>query len=123
MKEKNFPLLPPIVIGLIILLSLAGVVLFKSKSPQSSFLSPNGQKVLVPSTHTDEDKTKNGNVQFTIQQTSNGKILDEVVTNASRRLNWSVKWINNNKIELNSSDTGTYCWEEQTNGKWSEISC
>jgi hypothetical protein len=106
------------------LATVLGIYLLAPSSQPVSFSSPNGQKILIASKHVDtSDETKNGHIKFTIKDTSSGTTLEEIVTNAAWRLNWSVLWVNDKKIKLNSSDTGTYCWEETEDSKWVEISC
>lgn len=61
-------------------------------------------------------------VHIKIQETKSGETLFQVQTSASDRMRWSVDWIDNNTVILNSSDIGAYCWEEN-NDSWKKIQC
>lgn len=62
-------------------------------------------------------------VHIEVQDVSSGKTLFRVQTSASDRMRWSVAWIDNNTVVLNSSDIGSYCWMENKDGMWAEADC
>ena len=47
-----------------------------------------------------------------------GKVLHKENTHASDVSKWSIAWLSTNKIQLDSSDIGTYVWEKQSDGTW-----
>ena len=47
-----------------------------------------------------------------------GQVLTKENTRASDTMKWSMSWVSTNKIKLDSSDIGTYFWEEQADGTW-----
>lgn len=61
-------------------------------------------------------------VYIEIQDTKSGETLFQVLTRASNRMRWSVSWVGNNTVRLDSSDIGFYCWTDRA-GKWNEIKC
>jgi len=85
--------------------------------------SPDGTRVTIPTINFDKgDKDKYLLVHLKIQNTTSEDPLFQVQTRVSNRMRWSVDWIDNNTVILNSSDIGTYCWKEN-NDSWKETQC
>lgn len=49
-----------------------------------------------------------------------GKTVYHKVTPASDTQSWSIRWLDNNKIELASSDIGTHHIRRQPDGSWTD---
>jgi hypothetical protein len=85
--------------------------------------SGDGSSVIIPTINYDkEDASAWLCVHIEIRDVQSGKSLYQVQTHASDRMRWSVSWVNNTTIRLDSSDIGSYCWQDQ-NGVWDEIKC
>ena len=83
--------------------------------------SPDGQLVLVTSINTSkDDMTKYLCVRFEIRDSS-GVVLHQEQTGASTRMRWRMYWDGNRRVVLESSDIGTYAWEQQPDGKWKSV--
>jgi hypothetical protein len=85
--------------------------------------SPDGTRVIIPTINF--NKEDQGNyllVNLKIHEIKSGETLFQIQTRASDRMQWSVDWIDNNTVVLNSSDIGAYCWEED-NDSWKEPQC
>ena len=81
-------------------------------------------RVIIPSiNYNKEDYEDFLQVHLEVQDTKSGETLFQVQTNASDRMNWSVDWMGNNTVILNSSDIGTYCWVESSDKNWAETEC
>jgi len=86
--------------------------------------SADGSRVMVPSV----DYNKNNQntyslVHIEIRDVKSGKVLAQIQTRASDRMRWSIDWVDNNVVKLDSSDIGTYCWMEFSSGTWEEAKC
>ena len=60
---------------------------------------------------------------FEVRDAATGRTLHRQPTRAAGRLAWSLHWLDNRTVRLESSDIGSYCWQEGAGGAWSEISC
>lgn len=60
---------------------------------------------------------------FEVRDKATQAILHRQQTYASSRLAWSMRWLDNNVVQLQSSDIGTFCWQEQQEGSWLESEC
>lgn len=81
-------------------------------------------RVIIPSINYDkEDYDDYLQVFFIIQDTKTGETIFQVQTDASDRMNWSLGWIGNTVVILDSSDIGTYCWAEGEGGIWVKSQC
>lgn len=49
-----------------------------------------------------------------------GKTVYHKITPASDTQGWSIRWLDNNKIELASSDIGTHHIRRQADGNWTD---
>jgi hypothetical protein len=80
--------------------------------------SPDGSLELVTSVErSNADPKTYLCVVFEIRDRA-GKVLHKENTRASDVSKWSMAWISTNKIQLDSSDIGTYVWEKQPDGTW-----
>ena len=52
---------------------------------------------------------------FEVRDKATQAVLHRQQTHASSRLAWSMRWLDNSVVQLQSSDVGTYCWQEQKN--------
>ena len=118
-----------IILGSLVLVTLIWIVLiiflFSGVHPYvpKPLYSPDGTKVIIPIINFNkEDQDKYLLVHIKIQEIKSGETLFQVQTRASDRMRWSVNWIDNNTVILNSSDIGTYCWEEN-NDSWKVTEC
>lgn len=86
--------------------------------------SPNNDRTLVIATNTSQDDpTQYLTLVFEIRDKGSQAVLHRQQTNASSRLAWSMRWLDNATVQLSSSDIGTYCWQEQSGGAWVEAHC
>jgi hypothetical protein len=91
---------------------------------QEPVYSTDGSKVIVPSVNFNKDNYETYlHVNIEIQDANTQETLFQVQTRASHRMRWSVKWIDNNTVTLESSDIGSHCWAEYNNETWNEIKC
>jgi len=60
---------------------------------------------------------------FEVRDVATGRTLHRQATRAASRLAWSLRWLDNRTVRLDSSDIGSYCWQEGAGGAWSEIPC
>ena len=60
---------------------------------------------------------------FEVRDIATGRTLHRQQTRAASRLAWSLRWLDNRTVRLESSDIGTYYWQEQANGAWTETPC
>ena len=67
-----------------------------------------------------KDMTKYLCVKFEIRDSS-GAVLHQEQTGASTRMRWRMYWDGNRRVVLESSDIGTYAWEQQPDGKWKSV--
>lgn len=85
--------------------------------------SPDGSKVLVTSVNNSRaDMTRYLTIEFEIRDAASQTVLFSEQTGASSRLAWDIRWLSDTEIQLDSSDIGTYCWQEQA-GAWASVSC
>ena len=83
--------------------------------------SPDGRLTLVTSINASkDDMTKYLCVKFEIRDSS-GAVLHREQTGASARMKWRMYWDGNRRVVLESSDIGTYAWEQQPDGKWKSV--
>lgn len=60
---------------------------------------------------------------FDVRDVATGRTLHRQATRAASRLAWSLRWLDNRTVRLESSDIGSYCWQEGADGAWTEIPC
>jgi flagellar basal body-associated protein FliL len=118
-----------IIMGILVLVALIWIALiiffYSGAQPYvpKPVYSPDGTRVIIPTINFNKaDKDKYLLVHIKIQNTKSDETLFQVQTRASDRMRWSVDWIGNNTLILNSSDIGSYCWEEN-NDRWKETQC
>lgn len=70
-----------------------------------------------------DDPTQYLTLVFEVRDKASGDLLHRQQTRASSRMAWSMRWLDNNTIQLESSDVGTTCWQEQDDGAWPELPC
>ena len=93
----------------------------RSSSDINSIPSPDGNLTLITSINrSKEDPTKYLCVKFQIVD-STGKMLYEEQTGASDRMRWSMRWEDNQRVVLDSSDIGTIVWEQQADESWHKV--
>jgi hypothetical protein len=116
--------------GILILVAIVWVALafYSFMGSRSQVLmpiySPDGSKVIIPIVNADKDDYNSYLlVSLEIQDMRSKKMLFRTQTRASDRMRWSVNWIDNNTVKLDSSDIGSYCWTEGSDTTWSEIKC
>lgn len=86
--------------------------------------SPNQDRTLLIEVNTSQDDpTRYLTLVFEIHDKATQAVLHRQQTNASSRLAWSMRWLDNTRVQLSSSDVGTYCWQEQPGGAWVESHC
>lgn len=75
-----------------------------------SVYSADKSRVIIPSVNVNKDNSDTYLlVHIEIQNTNTKETLLQVQTRASDRMRWSVKWMDNNTVMLESSDIGSYC--------------
>jgi hypothetical protein len=85
--------------------------------------SPDGSKVIIPAVSYNKDISDTYLfVHLKIQDTRSGEILFQQQTSASDRMRWSVSWVDDETIMLDSSDIGEYCWRADLDA-WNETIC
>jgi hypothetical protein len=87
------------------------------RSGQVSSVSPDGKLTLVAFPEQSTNSRVLHLVVFEIRD-STGKVLHREDTRASDAMRWSMTWLSNDRIELKSSDIGTYHWSKQPDGTW-----
>ena len=86
--------------------------------------SADGSRVIVPSINFNKDDYDEYLlVHIEVRDAKSGDVLFQVQTRASDRMNWSVGWIDDDTVILDSSDIGSYCWAESDDGEWKETIC
>ncbi len=70
-----------------------------------------------------DDPTQYLTLVFEVRDKASGDLLHRQQTRASSRMAWSMRWLDNNTVQLESSDVGTYCWQEQADDAWLEAAC
>ena len=53
---------------------------------------------------------------FEVREGATGRVLLRQSTRAATRLAWDLRWLDNRTVQLQSSDIGTYCWQEGADG-------
>lgn len=85
--------------------------------------SPDGSKVIIPTVSYNKELSDTYLlVHLKIQDTHSGEILFQLQTSASDRMHWSVSWVDDETIMLDSSDIGEYCWSADLDA-WYETKC
>jgi hypothetical protein len=105
---------------------LMALFVIHQRQPQQTepVYSPSRELVIEPIINTSrEDMTKYLCIKMVIRDAETGNILWEKQTSASSRMGWSVQWINEDLIQLQSSDVGDSCWARENDGTWQEASC
>jgi hypothetical protein len=128
-QRKNVKIVALIFVGLAIaFIFIIAVIVFalipsQPRQPDPIF-SPSGKRVLIPTINmSKEDMVKYLSIKIKIQEIDTGDIIFEEQTQASARMRWSIKWLSENFIQLNSSDIGILCWEEGSNKAWKQANC
>lgn len=86
--------------------------------------SPNQDRALVIKINrSQDDPAKYLTLGFEIRDKASQAVLYRQQTHASSRLAWSMRWLDNSVVQLQRSDVGTYCWQEQQDGSWLEAKC
>ncbi len=86
--------------------------------------SPRQDRALVVTVNTSrDDPTKYLTLVFEVRNKATQSVLHRQQTGASSRAAWSMHWLDNNTVQLKSSDIGTYCWRVQADGVWMESPC
>jgi hypothetical protein len=93
----------------------------KKSASSSPVASPDGKFVLVASINRSKANMLTYLCVVLDIRDSNGASLQTIQTGASDRLKWKVAWDRNNRIWLDSSDIGVYCWEKSRSGRWQEL--
>src|SRR5688572_19074846 len=71
--------------------------------------SVDGSRVIIPSVDYNKDNQDAYLlVHLEVQDTKSGKTLFQVQTRASDRMRWSVSWVDNSIVKIDSSDVGIY---------------
>ena len=86
-------------------------------SRQVSQPSPDGKLTLVAFPQQSTNNRVLQLVMFEIRDQA-GKVLHREDTRASDAMRWGMAWVSNERIELKSSDIGTYYWSRQHDGTW-----
>ena len=115
---------------LFLLVGLCGVgltiylVLSSAPSQPEPIYSPNHLRILIPTINTSkEDMTKYLCLKFKIIDAKTQQVLFEKQTGSSVRMRWSIQWLRDDYLLLDSSDIGVYCWQEGENGVWASADC
>ncbi len=116
------------VVGLCIVGSIVRAVYlsFDQRQPKEidAIYSPDGNLVINSAINeSSEDQKYYLCVKIIIRDVSTEKFLWEKQTSASSTMKWSLHWLNNNTIKLQSSDIGDYCWKREHEDMWVEIDC
>ena len=86
--------------------------------------SSDGSRVVIPSIDNNKDNYEAYLlVHIEVRDVKSGKTLFQVQTRASDRMRWSVHWVDNKIVKLDSVDIGAYCWAESDDGTWKETKC
>jgi hypothetical protein len=102
---------------------LAGTMSYAPKIYQP-IVSPNGKLQILPQINTSKsDARKYLTVDFEVQRVNDGRAVAQQQTGASSRMKWSLRWLDNATIKLQSSDIGNKCWQQQEDLSWSSSSC
>ena len=103
---------------------LSGCLGAGGRDPIEPIDSPNQDRTLVIGINRSQDDPTNYlTLVFEIRDKATQAVLHRQQTNASSRLAWSMRWLDNATVQLSSSDIGTNCWQEQPGGVWIEAPC
>ena len=115
------------ILGLITITLIALVLFFEQGSTRikpDPVYSADSSKVIIPIINSNKaDYTSYLLIYLEIKDTQSEKTLFQVQTRASNRMRWSVEWLDNNTVLLDSSDIGSYCWKEGSDHIWIETKC
>jgi len=115
------------ILGLITITLIALVLFFEQGSTRikpDPVYSADGSKVIIPIINSNKaDSTSYLLIYLEIKDIQSEKTLFQVQTRASNRMRWSVEWLDNNTVLLDSSDIGSYCWKEGSDRIWIETKC
>lgn len=101
---------------------LAGLA--RSGEPLEVIDSPQSDRMLVIRVNTSrDDPTRYLTLVFEVHDKASGELLHRQPTRASSRMAWSMRWLDSHTVQLDSSDVGTYCWQEQPDATWLESHC
>ena len=100
-----------------LLLTALALVACSPASRLVSLPSPDGKLTLVAAPQQSTNSRVLHLVVFEIRDQT-GKVLHREDTRASDAMRWSMAWVSNERIELKSSDIGTYYWSRQPDGTW-----
>jgi hypothetical protein len=113
-------------LGLVAIVSIAmglfwmqGVYRAKPKPVYSA----DGSKLIIASVNSNKSDPDYLLVKLEIRDRQSGKNLLQAQTRASDRMRWSVEWLDNTTVRLDSSDIGLYCWREGSDLGWAETKC
>ena len=82
--------------------------------------SPDGKFTLVTSVNQSNADPRRYLCVIVDIKDSAGKTVYHKVTPASDTQGWSIRWLDNNKIQLASSDIGTHHIRRQADGSWTD---
>lgn len=109
-------------IGCLLAIASIVLVLFGRRENNKTLYSPDKTKQLIAHVNrSPSDKTRYLTVTFDVLDSQSNLIITHQGTGASDRSKWTVEWINDNTIKLNSIDIGTYCWHGADN--WAKTTC
>lgn len=94
-------------------------------TPQPTLIdSPQQDRTLAITVNTSrDDPALYLTLIFEVRDKATQAVLHRQQTYASSRMAWSMRWLDNNAVQLESSDIGTFCWREQPDGIWLESEC
>jgi hypothetical protein len=87
-----------------------------------TIISPDGQHAFRTFVERDKSDRMRYLHVFIEVLDARGDVVTTLETGASHRMRWSVAWDGMNRIWLNSSDIGTYYWQQQAGGDWEKQS-
>lgn len=82
-----------------------------------TYASPNHHYLLTARVVTDSTAENYTHVILDIRDRA-GKLLYTDDTHASNATGWSIQWVGNNRIMLNSGDIGMLYWQLSPSGQW-----
>ena len=126
-KSKKIALVTLGILGLIAIVIIALALFLDGRSSRvkpDPVYSVDGSMVIIPTINSNKsDYTSYLLVHLDIKDARSGKTLFQVQSRASSRMRWSVYWVDNNTVVLDSSDIGSFCWKEGGDHVWTEIKC